>query len=191
MPTEDDFWHTIGERPDDSLPRLAFADWLEENVTPDRDCEECDGQGSLIGDPNCYHCHGAGRVGDPDSDYSDGTTDCLDCDRVDCPTCSGTGRISDGRAELADALRMTSDRVPSMSNQRRRMWGCDRTYYPNGEEAAELPRAVFDELHSPGEEDHLYWKTFSTAELAIRDLCRASTEAKRKTLPLATADANR
>ena len=56
------------------------------------ECGRCGGEGSLIGDPDCEHCYGEGRVTDPDSDDADGMMDCRVCNRLDCSDCRGTGR---------------------------------------------------------------------------------------------------
>ncbi len=36
------FWNAIAEAPQDELPRLVFADWLEERNHPRRDQEKAD-----------------------------------------------------------------------------------------------------------------------------------------------------
>ena len=85
MTTEEALWASVGANPADSLPRLVLADWLEERAGPDRECQTC-------------------RPKHPGRVYTgmDGMK------WIDCPTCNGTGRISDGRAEMAAALRARS-----------------------------------------------------------------------------------
>lgn len=67
--------------PDDDLPRLVFADRLDE----------------IAGDVACGVCHG---VGDAlvQTDYGATQERCL--------TCHGTGRVSDGRRERAEFIRV-------------------------------------------------------------------------------------
>lgn len=91
--------------PHDDTPRLVYADRLDE-LAGSAACGRCGGDGSLIGDPECESCSGAGRVADPDSEYNDGTMDCPDCDRIDCPACGGTGSVSNGLAERAEFVRV-------------------------------------------------------------------------------------
>lgn len=66
--------------PRDDLPRLVYADWLEEHTT-DRQCWACQGYGTL---------QGSGP------DRSNPT----------CDVCSGTGRVSNGNSERAEFIRV-------------------------------------------------------------------------------------
>ena len=77
MTEEDAFWAAIGSNPADSLPRLVFADWLDEN--PRHDCPKCHGAGHkcdghscppcatvlvswrILPCTKCHHCEGPGR----------------------------------------------------------------------------------------------------------------------------------
>lgn len=68
--------------PDDDTPRLVYADWLEESA----------------GWAKCWQCCGLGWVlvsipGVPQPHQI-------------CPACSGTGRVSDGRRERAEFIRV-------------------------------------------------------------------------------------
>lgn len=61
MTGQDSFIATILAAPDDDLPRLVYADWLDEHGEPERACDECDGTGRRFGvrrhePPNCPHC---------------------------------------------------------------------------------------------------------------------------------------
>lgn len=151
------FWRSISKMPEDGLRRLVFADWLEENPG-EIDCRRCNGSGNV----QIYTGHGDYRVDD-------------------CWGCSGTGRIPDGRAELAEALRATADRVPQF-------------YDCQSEETHESPHwtwwVLFREdvrIRPPCLEEKLFKeltlrkdhdsddanRDYPTAESAIRDLCWA------------------
>lgn len=80
----------IAAHPAEDTPRLAFADWLEEQAT-DVDCGACDGVGETPQDML------AGRT--------PGTLGPVFVGLQPCPTCSGTGRVSDGRRERAALIR--------------------------------------------------------------------------------------
>lgn len=91
--------------PRDDLPRLVYADWLEENAT-DEVCFVCDGR----------------RVID-----SGGTTPWGDPIDQDCPNCSGTGRVGNGFAERAEFIRVQVElaRHPCGDTARREYLGGD------------------------------------------------------------------
>ena len=68
MTERDALLRAVLENPDDDLPRLVFADFLDEQARSPRPCEECDGTGRRFGvkrhePPNCPHCD-AGTVRD-------------------------------------------------------------------------------------------------------------------------------
>jgi len=74
----------IRTHPAEDTPRLAYADWLDENAA----------------DVKCYDCRGKGRV-----QVLDGLSD-YDRSPAVCDYCSGTGRVSDGRRERAEFVRL-------------------------------------------------------------------------------------
>jgi len=88
---EADFIRDICERPGDDLPRLMYADWLEENA----------------GDVRCpVKCFNGWvpRRKELGADY--------------CPTCKGTGRVSDGRMERAEFIRVQCEIAEIQRNAR-------------------------------------------------------------------------
>lgn len=88
MPTETDLLREILACPDEDAPRLAYADWLEETA----------------GSAECGWCRGSGRWERPFlSDQKD----------VKCAICYGTGRVSDGRAERAEFIRVQCELADS------------------------------------------------------------------------------
>jgi uncharacterized protein (TIGR02996 family) len=89
--TEAGFLADIIETPEDDAPRLIYCDWLQENVGT-AECVRCR-QGE-----NPIYTAGVGRLR---WHLGDGTTGV-----VDCPDCSGTGRVPDGRAERAEFIRV-------------------------------------------------------------------------------------
>lgn len=144
------FWKAIGERPDDQLPRLVFADWLDEREEKVR----C----GCVGGPMAW-----------DVDTGEPLAFCL--------TCHGTGYVSNGYADLAAALRATADRVPYPKTLRSDVfwwhWCEDEDYRP----VNWVPKNVFRRLtgfHNGDMTDYL------TAEDAIRDLCAAWCKANGK-----------
>lgn len=157
------FWSAIGSAPEDQLPRLVFADWLEERAGV-VECLECEGLG---------WGHGFAR--------SIGVRATLAC-----PVCTtdgvkdGTGRVPDGRADLALALRATADRVPLGTLTRDgSLWG-----WYGGSAACEfhppsnLDRRLFDRLtrnkpdwDTTGPRGN--FRVYDSPEAALRDLCRA------------------
>jgi uncharacterized protein (TIGR02996 family) len=112
-------------------------------------CGRCDGRGSLIGDPECENCHGAGRVQHLDDD--EGVEDCPACDRMDCPACSGSGRTPGVLAALCAAQPLervvATDREPTHDV----VGWC---YWTRGAESLNvdtlrryaLPQAIYDKL---------------------------------------------
>ena len=76
-------------RPDDDLPRLVYADWLDENAGDGAPCPRCEGGGRLRRDT------GERRW--------DGT---FVMKWVDCSHCRGTARVPNGFAERAEFIRV-------------------------------------------------------------------------------------
>jgi uncharacterized protein (TIGR02996 family) len=68
--------------PAEDTPRLALADWWDENAA----------------EVPCGRCKGTGSVWP-------GHRDIPTIARVHCPACSGSGRVSDGRRERAEFVR--------------------------------------------------------------------------------------
>lgn len=91
----------IRENPGEDAPRLVWADWLEENARTAA-CEACKGCGKI----------GIGNNGNP---YM--TT---------CDECHGTGRVSDGRAELAAFVRVQCE-LAARDDERCRCRECQPT----------------------------------------------------------------
>ena len=81
--TERNFMRAIIERPDCDLTRLEYADWLEENAGTAA-CKGCRGKRGF----SAYN-----KVGVPVDWYV-------------CPTCHGTGTVSNGNAERAEFVRI-------------------------------------------------------------------------------------
>lgn len=77
----------IRENPGEDAPRLVWADWLEENAGT-VECAACDGTRLVQ--------HRSPRGANYDAMGS----------VENCPACRGTGRVSDGRAELAAFVRV-------------------------------------------------------------------------------------
>lgn len=166
--TEAAFWAAVGANPGDRLPRLVFADWLEENA----------------GEVGCS-CHGG--VVYAHSPYREGQVPAgWDADGMmlyGCRhhACRGTGRVSDGRADLAAALRATADRVPYRFNDPR-AWGW---WCPDTASSGQIPSQVAEPVGRlltawSGNSDHPEWADYPTAEAAVRDLCRAWVEVHRR-----------
>lgn len=154
-PTEAAFWAAIDERPDDQLRRLVFADWLDEQAGT-VECGRCGGEGkrTLASDFRVT----VGNVIYQGTGFS-----------VNCPACSGTGRVSNGRAELAMALRATVDRVPAKLISGGAAWALEdmhRKHYT-------VSRSVWMELRGDVIDPNVTWNDYPTAADAIRDLCRA------------------
>lgn len=165
--TESAFWAAIGSAPDDTLPRLVFADWLEENA----------------GEVVCPQCFGRWEPLDHGNPI-----------RPPCSRCggySGTVMVSDGRAELAEELRATCDRVPR-DFEGRSIWGWNRlTIRPDDRDrtsaenaAASIAVKVFDRLTGfVRPVNNGSWRDFSSAAAAIRSLCQAWVEVHRTNHP--------
>src|SRR5687768_9103939 len=64
---EQAFFNAIAATPDDDTPRLAYADWLDDQPAY-KTCGACEGKGTYLGaspdrgNPTCSHCNGDGRV---------------------------------------------------------------------------------------------------------------------------------
>jgi uncharacterized protein (TIGR02996 family) len=99
--TETDLLREVLACPDEDAPRLALADFLDENAGS-VECDEC-----VDGDVGCSVCEGVGIYYDPP--YSLNRLKCPHCTdgllAEKCPTCFGTGRVSDGKAERASFIR--------------------------------------------------------------------------------------
>ncbi len=86
----------VCESPADDAPRLVYADWCEERT----------------GDVPCGRCRGHKRVMVPDAGALQrmrqrGGTPMIPPQRhIPCPACSGSGRVSDGRRERAEFIRV-------------------------------------------------------------------------------------
>lgn len=62
MTDQDAFLRAIVEHPFDTLTRMVYADWLDENVG-EVTCRTCDGDGQVHShNPICWTCHGRGKV---------------------------------------------------------------------------------------------------------------------------------
>lgn len=93
----------IGERPDDDTVRLVAADWLEEHSRAGL-CEECV-DGWKVSRTRNYQS----------DDYSTSYSQ--------CPACHGSGRVSDGRAERAEFIRVQCEIATRLCGTCR---GCNR-----------------------------------------------------------------
>ena len=87
MTTHDALLAAVLAAPDDDLPRLVYADYLEENAG-EMKCRTCDGKG-------CPLCGGDGR----ERHWECG----------ECPSCGWTGTVSNGNAERAEFIRVQCD----------------------------------------------------------------------------------
>lgn len=145
-PEEAAFWAAIGERPDDQLPRLVFADWLDDRAER----------------MHCPHC-GGGRPGEWMLAVNDAG---------DCEMCSGYLFVPDGREELATALRATAGRVPRYKNGR---WQWRRDGAGDLHTPFRLPVLVWIEACriSLTNAHRTRWARFVSAESAVRFMCRA------------------
>ncbi len=163
--TEEALWMAIGVNPADSLVRLVFADWLEENAgaVKCKRCDGCDGGG-------CPYCGG------DEADYH------FTC--IECPSCSGTGVVPDGRADTAAGLRATSGKVPWQwpygENWR---WSKRSQYEYIGDDVQddELPDDLWESLpniYTPGSANCPAARWFPTALAAIRGLVSAWVKVK-------------
>lgn len=82
MTDRDALLKAILATPDNDLPRLVYADWLEERA----------------GTVTCGRCSGTGNTHNSDT-ISDPAA-------FPCPACSGSGRVPDGNAERAEFIRV-------------------------------------------------------------------------------------
>lgn len=118
MTERDAFLAAIAANPDDDLPRLVFADWLDERNDPQAfDQREAVARRRVVAQP---------AEDRPRLEYAAvceqyaGEVKCQRCDvrksewetgagfeyEVNCRTCCGSGRVSDGRKELAEFIRV-------------------------------------------------------------------------------------
>jgi uncharacterized protein (TIGR02996 family) len=115
------------------------------------------------GGVNCPLCKGVEEFGRP------------------CKVCRTTGRISDGRAETAAALRAIADRVPrkigyEFDERGDTAWWWNALDEPvSFNEASRISSVMFSAL-TAGMKDIIRpesWRHYPTASAAIRDLCSA------------------
>lgn len=144
-------WRAVGAAPDDQLPRLVLADWLDEQEGV-VGCERCDGEGKFRSGEWLIYWH-------------------------DCPACSGTGVVSNGNAETAAALRATASKVPLLHPHAKWSWAL-RVESPDMPYKVWLD--VWAELTGYVPPDHQSWKDYGSAEAAIRDLVRAYVQVHAK-----------
>lgn len=129
--------------PGNHLLRYALADCLEESA----------------GTAECWRCGGLGVYARERG--------LLNFDPMECPNCSGTGRVSDGRRERAEGLRVLAQlgRAPKFMA----IYG-DWSWWKYASQAAgNLPAAWFSRLTPPG----LDWKVYPTRREAEDDAARA------------------
>jgi hypothetical protein len=113
LPTADALHAQLDADPGNHHLRLVLADALDEAAGAVA-CPTCDGRGY----GRCDRCSGEGC-----SVY--GVAANGPCGADDCRHCSGTGRVSDGRAEIAAGLRVLAElgRVPHRDAGVWRWWG--------------------------------------------------------------------
>lgn len=96
------FLKSLLSSPQEDMPRLVYADWLDENAR-DVPCDQC-----VDGDVGCSACEGAGVYYDPP--YSLNRLACPHCDEGmlpdKCQKCHGSDTVSDGRRERAEFIRV-------------------------------------------------------------------------------------
>jgi uncharacterized protein (TIGR02996 family) len=141
------------------------------------ECERCEGQGSLIGDPECDNCHGAGRAQHLDDD--EGVEDCPACDRMDCPACCGSGRTPGVLAALCAAHPV--EKV--VATDREPVWGSTPVGWVRLESWSEqpdparrdyLPAEIYELLDGGKEQyDAVEWMRYPTRGEADAALERA------------------
>lgn len=132
LSTEDALQAALDADPANHLLRYALADCLEESAGAVA-CGRCDGLG--------LYARQRGL---------------LNFDPMECPNCSGTGRVSDGRREMAEGYRVLAQLgwVPRyMADFRDWTWW---KYAPVG--AGSLPSEWFHRLTKPGPS----WKVYPT-----------------------------
>ena len=100
-----------------------------------------------------------------------------------CPTCDGTGRVSNGHAEMGAALRATAEKVPRRFDGP--LWGWNRlplrSLARSGIDLDNRYASVADDVFRKLSVDKIpytragpeYWRDYPTAAAAIRDLCEA------------------
>lgn len=81
------FRKAIRDRPDDDLPRLVLADWLEERGGAEAECGRCMGSGVIPRETRRDLVHTIAKM------------------IADCPHCTD-GRVSDGAAARAEFIRV-------------------------------------------------------------------------------------
>lgn len=118
--SDDAFHAAIRANPVDDTPRLVYADWLDEQAerVP---CGDCSGSGRKPKAVRrvCAWCRGTGtaRTGPPRTCRQckgAGTKPTGGAVASDCGTCSGVGRVSDGRAERAEFIRLQCPDIPHL-----------------------------------------------------------------------------
>ena len=114
-----------------------------------------------------------------------------------CPTCNGIGRVSNGHAETAAALRATADRVPWVKVFKLGFgWWCRRPYHDDHHDDPThlIERPLMDEMNDSNERcdrgDSVRFDKrdgvsggvilFPSAAAAIRNLCRAWVDSRSK-----------
>lgn len=155
-PTEIALWAAIGERPEDGLRRLVLADWYEEHA----------------GTVECWCLNSEYRAGRITLTF--GGVPLADAGLIGtfwCERCHGTDRVSDGRAEMAEALRATVGMVPQKKHG---YWRWRRDGEGKAAAPFRVPVAVWAVLC--GYQFVKYarrWARYHTAIAAISDLCLA------------------
>lgn len=129
--TESALLAAVRANPGEDAPRLVYADWLEENAGTVA-CGACKGEGKI----------GVGNNGNP---YM-----------AKCDECNGSACVSDGRAELAEFVRVQVELAVEHSD-------CGtKGYGPCGKRCEELrtrERELAVEIDSAFGELPLYWTT--------------------------------
>lgn len=98
------FLRVICEYPDDDLPRLVFADWLDEHAgsVP---CEKCNGAGSISDRERFAKPVVVGKRWWWSFSHGNDVTYDQANRRMVCNPCRGTGIVPDGRAAWAEFIR--------------------------------------------------------------------------------------
>ena len=102
MIDEDALLAAIHTAPEDDTPRLAYADWLDEHAG-EVPCQTCSVYHYRAACPKCRNTlQNATPQGSPHM------LRCASCKTLFpcCPTCRGSGSVSDGRAERAEFIRV-------------------------------------------------------------------------------------
>jgi uncharacterized protein (TIGR02996 family) len=94
MDTEAAILKAILDQPNEDTPRLVYADWLDENATTGAECGKCLGSGSHS--LNVYEL--SARYG--------AAAAVKIMNEAKCAKCDGSGRVSDGRKERAEFIRL-------------------------------------------------------------------------------------